>query len=106
MACIHFDAQKFRGLYRSKFILQTFAVHLDAIKGSIDIPGLFKANNSEPECALALSAAAVSFWILLLDKLTALSRLSVHCHCGPRVLSPSTRYKMLRWKIRAIAFVR
>jgi hypothetical protein len=34
------DSQMWRGLFRSPFILQTFATHLLAIDGCVQVPGL------------------------------------------------------------------
>ena len=53
--------QSWKGLFRSPFILQTFASHLAAIEGSANVPGL---HDDKPNPAmvggLGLAAASVS----------------------------------------------
>jgi hypothetical protein len=54
--------QKWKGLFRSPFVLQTFAAHLATIDGSVKVPGLHDDNKATPAMvgALGLAAALVS----------------------------------------------
>lgn len=54
--------QKWKGLFRGPFILQTFAAHLTAIEGSQKILGLHDPDKPTPAAigALGLAAASVS----------------------------------------------
>lgn len=55
-------SQKWKGLFRGPFVLQTFAAHLTAIEGSAKVPGLHDVD--KPTLAmvggLGLAAASVS----------------------------------------------
>ena len=55
--------QKWKGLFHSPFVLQTFAAHLTAIEGSMRVPNLHDANKATPTVigGLGLSAASVRF---------------------------------------------
>jgi hypothetical protein len=52
--------QKWKGLFRSPFVLQTFAVHLGAIDGSVKVPDLHGSGSPTPVMAGALGLAAAS----------------------------------------------
>ncbi len=54
--------QKWKGLFRSPFVLQTLAAHLATIDGSVKVPGLHDDNKPIPAMigALGLAAASVS----------------------------------------------
>ena len=52
--------QKWKGLFRSPFILQTFAAHLGAIDGSVKILGLHGPDKPIPVMAGGLGLAAAS----------------------------------------------
>jgi hypothetical protein len=53
------DSQKWRGLFRGPFVLQTFAAHLSAIDGSTRVPGLHDKHSPNAVGALGLAAASV-----------------------------------------------
>ncbi|KAH9000052.1 hypothetical protein EDB92DRAFT_1939740 [Lactarius akahatsu] len=57
----HEDKKKWKGLFRSPFILQTFAAHLEAIEGSQKVPNLHGPNTPIPLPigGLGMAAAAV-----------------------------------------------
>jgi len=54
-------SQKWKGLFRSPFVLQTFAAHLTAIEGSTRVPDLHDTDKPTPAVigGLGLSAASV-----------------------------------------------
>ena len=59
--------QKFKGVFRGSFIIQTFAAHFHAIAGSKRISALEDvglASSPDPRGALALSTAAVCLMLL------------------------------------------
>ncbi|KAL6298133.1 hypothetical protein BKA93DRAFT_830973 [Sparassis latifolia] len=55
--------EKFKGLFRSPFMMRTFCTHLSAIEGAVDIDGLYPKgstlNAKSPIGALGLTGAAV-----------------------------------------------
>jgi hypothetical protein len=53
------DSQKWKGLFRGPFILQTFAAHLSAIEGSVNVPGLHDKPAPAAVGALGMAAASV-----------------------------------------------
>ena len=53
------NSQKWKGLFRSSFVLQTFAAHLSAIDGYVQVPGDLHDKPS-PHAAGALGLAAAS----------------------------------------------
>jgi hypothetical protein len=53
------DSQKWRGLFRGPFVLQTFAAHLSAIEGSVCVPNLHDKPSPNAVGALGLAAASV-----------------------------------------------
>lgn len=54
------NPQKWRGLFRGPFFLQTFAAHLSAIDGAARIPDLHdKPSPPGPVGAIGLAAASV-----------------------------------------------
>src|SRR5215471_8841048 len=57
-----FRFQEYKGLFRSPFIVQTFAAHFTAIQGAVKVPLIGDPHSPDtlPTCGLALSAAAVS----------------------------------------------
>ncbi|KAH9023765.1 hypothetical protein EDB85DRAFT_1894623 [Lactarius pseudohatsudake] len=65
----HEDKKKWKGLFRSPFILQTFAAHLGAIEGSQKVPDLHEPNAPTPLPigALGLAAAAVERALTLIE---------------------------------------
>lgn len=52
--------QKWKGLFRSPFVLQTFAAHLGAIEGSVKVPDLHGLDKPTPVMAGGLGLAAAS----------------------------------------------
>ena len=52
--------QKWKGLRKSPFVLQTFAVHLGAIEGSVNVPNLHGQDTPVPAMAGGLGLAAAS----------------------------------------------
>ncbi|KIK34769.1 hypothetical protein CY34DRAFT_17484 [Suillus luteus UH-Slu-Lm8-n1] len=60
------DKQDFTRMWKSPFILQTFAAHLHYILGAIEIPTLDGDNSQHPGAALALAAVAVKHAFMLL----------------------------------------
>ncbi|KAG0697350.1 hypothetical protein DFH29DRAFT_1003819 [Suillus ampliporus] len=65
------DKQGFTGMWKSLFILQTFAAHLHYILGAIEIPEL-DGHNCHPSAALALAAVSVkrAFTLLAENNIT------------------------------------
>jgi hypothetical protein len=53
------DSQKWKGLFRSPFVLQTFAAHLSAIDGCVRVPNLHDTPSPNAGGALGLAAASV-----------------------------------------------
>jgi hypothetical protein len=64
---LHHTSQKWKGLFRSPFILQTVAAHITAIKGSVRVPDLHNAGKPTPGAigGLGLAAASVRYNIVL-----------------------------------------
>lgn len=52
-------SQKWKGLFRSPFVLQAFAAHLTAIEGSIRVPDLHDKPTATATGGLGLAAASV-----------------------------------------------
>ncbi|KAG2135988.1 hypothetical protein DEU56DRAFT_913078 [Suillus clintonianus] len=65
------NKQGFTGMWKSPFILQTFAAHLHYILGAIEIPEL-DGDNCHPSAALALAAVSVkrAFTLLAENNIT------------------------------------
>jgi len=54
------NSQKWRGLFHSPFVLQTFAAHLSAINSSAWVPGLHDKPTHHAVGVLGLAATSVS----------------------------------------------
>ena len=74
---MHRHFKEVKGAFRGPFILQTFASHLNAVKGTQKIEGL---EDSRPYGGLAIATAAVSHGIAI----TTISPSHIHARLSVR----------------------
>jgi hypothetical protein len=72
------DSQEWKGGFRSGLVLQTFAVHLSSIEGSVEVPDLCDKPLPYPIGALGLAAASVCAFYSTQRIFLIIDRLSGH----------------------------